>query len=357
MLIKYYYRIIIKYVKSSSNLLKNGIKVMDSANDMTNRVDIAQTPLDERQKGFLVSLIAPVYNEEESVQTFTTTIASLLSNINWSYEIIFINDGSSDNTKDIITKISQDSENITVINFARNFGKEAAMTAGINFAKGNAVIPIDVDLQDPPEVILQLVEKWQEGYDVVNGVRVDRQKDTLGKRSTALGFYKVFNMLASIKIPENVGDFRLFDRCAVEAIKLLPERARFMKGLFAWVGFDSAEVTYERQQRELGLSKFNYWKLWNFALEGIVNFSTLPLKIWSYFGLLTALLSLIYISILVIKTFVFGIDVPGYASTVSLIIFFGALQLISIGVIGEYLSRIVVETKKRPLYIISSISK
>ena len=231
------------------------------------------------------------------------------------------------------------------------------MTAGLCHARGDAVIPMDVDLQDPPALILEFVRLWQEeGYDTVYGVRADRNADTPMKRLTAGGFYRLFNAVSTTtKIPENAGDFRLMDRRVVEVIKQLPERNRFMKGLFAWAGFNSIGVEYERPARAAGETKFNYWKLWNFALDGFFSFSSWPLRIWSYVGAGVAMLSFLYILVIITKVIFFGIDMPGYASLMSVILFLGGMQLISIGVLGEYLGRMFLEVKQRPVFVVEGV--
>jgi glycosyltransferase involved in cell wall biosynthesis len=235
--------------------------------------------------------------------------------------------------------------------------REAAMTAGLHHAKGDAIVPMDVDLQDPPALILEFVKLWQTGdYDTVFGIRVDRSADTPMKRLTAGGFYRFFNALStSTKLPENAGDFRLIDRKVVEAIKQLPERNRFMKGLFAWAGFRAVGVPYERPARHAGETKFNYWKLWNFALDGLLSFSSWPLRVWSYVGVGVSLVAFLYILKIVTQVVFFGIDVPGYASLMSAVLFIGGIQLISLGIIGEYIGRIFVEVKQRPVYLIEGV--
>jgi glycosyltransferase involved in cell wall biosynthesis len=241
---------------------------------------------------------------------------------------------------------------VRAVSFSRNFGKEAALSAGLDHARGEAVIPMDVDLQDPPEVIGQMLAKWREGFDIVNGIRTDRESDSLAKRLTADLFYRTHNRLSVDKIPEHAGDFRLLDRKVVDIIRSMPERTRFMKGLFAWAGFRQASVPYVRQQRQLGATKFNYWKLWSFALDGITSASTVPLRVWSYLGVLVALLALVYAILLIVRTLIWGVDVPGYASLMVAVLFIGGLQLLSLGVLGEYVGRILIEAKQRPLYVI-----
>lgn len=300
----------------------------------------------------MISIVCPIYNEAESINKFVEEILKLTVIHQSPYEIIFINDGSTDESINTLLKIKKSSNNIRIISFSRNFGKEAALTAGLKVSKGDAVIPIDVDLQDPPEVIEQLINKWKEGFQIVLAKRVDRSKDSFLKRTTASLFYKVHNKLADHQIPANVGDFRLMDRCVVNEINKLPERQRFMKGLFSWVGFKTATICYSRPERRQGKSSFSFWQLWNFAIEGITSFSTVPLKIWTYIGVIVAALSFIYGTLIIFITLFFGVDVPGYSSLIVIILFLGGIQLIGIGVLGEYIGRIYLETKARPLYII-----
>ncbi|MCJ8344483.1 glycosyltransferase family 2 protein [Shewanella psychropiezotolerans] len=300
----------------------------------------------------MISIICPMYNEEGALRLFFKTLLSVLSKQSNSFEIICIDDGCTDATLEELIKIKQKVKQIRIVSFSRNFGKEAALTAGFMLARGDAVIPIDADLQDPPELILTMLEQWHLGYKVVLAKRVDRSSDSFLKRSTANFFYTIHNQLASEKIPFNVGDFRLMDRIVVDAINLLPERQRFMKGLLSWVGFKSITIPYTRECRCNGESKFKLMQLWNLAIEGITSFSTIPLKIWSYIGASISLISFAYGSFIIIRTLVFGIEVPGYASLLVVVLFLGGTQLIGIGVLGEYISRVYLETKHRPLYII-----
>ena len=300
----------------------------------------------------IISIIAPCYNEEETIEPFLRRIEEILTQINEPYEIVFINDGSRDNTLNVLLNAKQNFKNIRIINFSRNFGKEAALTAGLDKARGEAAIPIDVDLQDPPELIKELVARWREGYDVVLAKRVDRTSDSFAKRVSADLFYKLNGKISNVDIPNNVGDFRLMSKRVVEALKQLPENQRFMKGLFAWVGFKTTVIEYVREKREAGQSSFNGWKLWNFALDGITSFSTLPLRIWLYIGALVSFLSFLYGSFIILKTLIFGVDLPGYASLAVIMLFLGGIQLIGIGILGEYIGRIYSESKRRPSYII-----
>ena len=310
-----------------------------------------------RKEDYLISLIVPVYNEKETIELFVNTVEQKLASIWQHIEIVFVDDGSKDNSALIVEGIIAKGNPISLIKLSRNFGKEAAMSAALDLVKGDAVVPMDVDLQDPPELVLEFVRIWKdEGIDTVYGVRVDRSQDTEIKRVTSGGFYYVFNKLSNkVKIPANVGDFRLIDRKVVEAVKTLGETNRFMKGLFAWPGFSSKGVAYERPQRSAGTTKWNYWKLWNFALDGIVSFSSLPLRIWSYIGCGIGLLAIIYMIFIIVDTFMFGVDVPGYSSTMCVVLFLGAVQLISIGVLGEYLGRVSEEVKHRPVFVVSKI--
>ncbi len=302
-----------------------------------------------------LSIVVPVFNESPNLDYLCDRLVEVLSKLNITYEIILINDGSSDDTLQKALKCKSVYPQIVIIDLARNFGKEIALTAGLDYSRGEAVIPIDADLQDPPELIEKLLAKWYEGYDVVCATRKKRLGESWFKRFTASGFYKTISKLSTVSIPENTGDFRLLDRKVVDAIKLLPERTRFMKGLFAWVGYRQTTIYFERKPRFAGQTKWNYWKLWNFALDGITGFSSIPLKVWSYLGIFIALISIIYAIYLTLRTIIFGVDVPGYASLMVSILFLGSVQLIAIGVLGEYLSRIYEETKQRPLYLVREI--
>ncbi|MDN5926756.1 MAG: glycosyltransferase family 2 protein [Hyphomicrobiales bacterium] len=288
---------------------------------------------------------------EPFLQTVRACVDSLASN-GVAFEFVFVNDGSQDATLAHLLDAAQKDMRIRVIDLSRNFGKEAALTAGLDACDADAAIPIDVDLQDPPAIIPQLVEKWREGYEVVVARRVDRSSDSFLKYSSASLFYRIHNWIAQQKIPQDVGDFRLIDRQVIEALKTLPERRRFMKGLFAWVGFRTATVDYVRKPRTTGSTKFSGWKLWNFALEGITSFSTAPLEIWTYIGAMISIFSFLYGLLIVAKTLFFGIDVPGYASLLVSILFLGGIQLLGIGILGQYLGRVYVEIKQRPNYIV-----
>lgn len=300
-----------------------------------------------------LSIVVPMYNEEEALNGFFSRVQRALQTVTPSYEIVCVNDGSRDLTLVKLRQFAEQDDRIKVVNLSRNFGKEIALSAGLDYASGDAVIPIDADLQDPPEVIPLMVAKWRAGAKLVLAKRRDRSSDGWLKRVTANGAYWLFSKLTHPRIPQNVGDFRLMDRVVVDAIKRLPERSRFMKGLFAWIGYEAETVEYDREARSAGETKWNYWKLWNFALDGITSFSSLPLRVWSYIGFGVSLLAMAYLGVIVSKSLIFGLDVPGYASLMSVILFFNGISLIGIGVIGEYLARIFTEVKARPLYLVS----
>lgn len=304
----------------------------------------------------VVSLVVPFYNEGTAVEVFFETIRRTLATIDTvAFEMVCIDDGSGDDTLARLLAASRVDPRIKVLELSRNFGKEAALTAGLDAATGDAVIPMDADLQDPPELIIPMIEKWRGGADVVLAKRIDRQTDSMAKRGTANLFYKIHNRVSHVEIPSNVGDFRLMNRTSVDALKRLPERQRFMKGMFAWIGFRTEVVEYERPARAAGSSKFTGWKLWNFALEGFTSFSSAPLRIWSYIGSFGTLLTLAYLVFIVIRTLIYGIDVPGYASLLVSVLFFGSLQLLSIGILGEYIGRIYMESKQRPVYVVRQV--
>ena len=303
-----------------------------------------------------LSLVIPVKDEEAAIGPCLAQLIPVLEAMDdpaaRSFEILFVDDGSIDTTLDVIRKANSADPRIRGISLSRNFGKEAALSAGLDVARGKGVVPLDVDLQDPPSALPKMVAKWREGNDVVYGVRDNRETDSLPKRLTADLYYRAHNWLSSDKIPEHAGDFRLLDRRVVEVIRRMPERNRFMKGLFAWAGFKQAAVSYHREERKVGKTKYNYWKLWTLALDGITSASTVPLRIWSYLGAFVALGALGYAIFIIIRTLTSGIEVPGYASMMVAVVFLGGLQLLSLGVLGEYVGRILTETKGRPLYVI-----
>ena len=302
----------------------------------------------------LLSVVVPVKNEEAAISPFVESVSAILDDIalNQSWEILFVDDGSTDATLAAIAAANARERRVRALSLSRNFGKEAALSAGLDHARGRAVIPMDVDMQDPPEVLPEMVAKWLDGYEMVFGVRRCRSSDSLAKRLSAGLYYRAHNAVSKDKIPENAGDFRLLDRKVVEVIRRLPERNRFMKGLFAWAGFKQIAVEYDRVERETGKSKFSYWKLWTLALDGITSASTVPLRIWSYVGAFVAFVAIAYSGFIVADTMVFGNPVPGYASIIVSVLFLGGIQLISLGVLGEYVGRILTETKQRPLYVV-----
>jgi len=302
----------------------------------------------------LLSVVVPVKNEEDSILPFVQRVGAILDGIaqDSGWEILFVDDGSTDATLAAIVAANQRDPRVRALSLSRNFGKEAALSAGLDHARGEAVIPMDVDMQDPPEVLPEMVAKWREGHEMVFGLRRCRSSDGWAKRVTASLYYRAHNAVSSDKIPENAGDFRLMDRKVVDVIRAMPERNRFMKGLFAWAGFRQAAVEYDRAERETGKTKYNYWKLWTLALDGITSASTVPLRIWSYVGALVALFAIGFASVLAVQTMIFGNPVPGYASIMVSVLFLGGIQLISLGVLGEYVGRILTETKQRPLYVV-----
>ncbi len=307
--------------------------------------------MDDRHD-FRLSIVVPMYNEQAVLEPFFHRLLPVLDRITSDWEVVCVNDGSRDETLAVLLVMLQRDPRIKVVDLSRNFGKEVALTAGLDHVTGDAVVPIDADLQDPPEVIEQFVARWRDGYDVVIGVRRDRAADNPAKRITAYLFYDLFNRVSNLSIPPNAGDFRLMDRRVVEVLKRLPERTRFMKGLFAWAGFRQIIVTFPREARVAGLGKWKVWTLWNFALEGLFSFSSLPLRIWTYFGGTLALLAFLYMVYTIVKTLVVGVDVPGYGSIVTLLLFSLGVNLIGIGMLGEYIGRIFTEVKRRPLYVI-----
>jgi glycosyltransferase involved in cell wall biosynthesis len=308
-----------------------------------------------RPENPLVSLVVPVFNEQEAVPVFLARVAAQVVLPGARLEIIFVNDGSTDGTLGVLLDVAAARADVRLVNLSRNFGKEAAMSAGLDHAEGDVVVLIDVDLQDPPALIAVFLAHWREGFDIAYGLRTSRQGDSRLKAATAGAFYAWFNRISDTPIPPNVGDFRLLDRRVVQALRMLPERGRFMKGLFAWVGFPSIAVPFERPKREVGKSTWNYWRLWNFALEGLVSFSTAPLRVWTYVGTGLALVAVLYALFIVARVVFVGIDVPGYASLIIVLLGGTALNLISLGMIGEYVGRLFVETKQRPVYIVEGV--
>ena len=305
----------------------------------------------------LLSIVAPAYNEAENIDEFYSRILESTKDLNLDIEIIYVNDGSLDKTIDVIYKQKENNNHITAIDLSRNFGKEIALTAGLDYSSGDAVVVIDTDLQDPPELIPKLVENWNDGYDVVNAKRIKREGESSLKKITSYIYYRVLFRLSDISIPKDIGDFRLLDRKALDALLKLREKHRYMKGLFVWVGFKQKEIEYEREARFKGKTKLNLLSLFNLAFDGLTSFSIMPLRLASIIGFLSAVTGFLYGAIIVIKTIFFHEPVAGFTSLVVLITFFGGIQLLSIGIIGEYIGRIFNETKNRPLYIVKNIKR
>lgn len=310
------------------------------------------TDVNEKQK---LSIVVPAYNEAPVIAEFHRRLVAVLDVLPLEAEIIYINDGSKDQTLSILNTMMHYDKRINIVDLSRNFGKEIALSAGLDHASGDAVVVIDADLQDPPELIPDMLVKWHAGSDVVFMKRSARHGETWLKKSTAALFYRLLQRIGEIDIPEDVGDFRLLSRRVLEALKTCRERTRFMKGLFAWVGFDQTVIEYSRDGRFAGETKWNYWKLWNFALEGIVSFSTAPLKMASYIGILAALAAFGYSAVVVLKTLMFGEVVQGFPTLIVVILFLGGLQLMGLGIIGEYLARMFIEVKQRPLYLLKGV--
>lgn len=301
-----------------------------------------------------ISIVVPMFNEAANIETLYRRLTAVLQKIGRPYEVICVNDGSRDNTLAMLTELNNQDNHFKVIDLSRNFGKEIALSAGIDFTRGQVVVPIDADLQDPPELIVDLIAKWEEGYDVVYATRAEREGESWFKKWTASMFYKTMQRLTSLDMPVNTGDFRLMSRQSIEALKDLRESNRFMKGLFTWVGFRQIGITYKRDARFAGKTKWNYRKLWNLAVEGITSFSYLPLQWSMYLGLMVAFISFVYGFYMIISTLLHGNPVPGYPSLMVVVLFIGGVQLFTIGIIGQYIGRIYTETKRRPLYIVRS---
>lgn len=300
-----------------------------------------------------ISIVSSVYNETANIDEFYSRLRAVIKEINnYDFEIIFVNDGSIDATLNHLKRLKNNDERIKIINLSRNFGKEIALTAGLDYSSGDAVIVIDADLQEPPELMPQLIEKWQDGNDVVYAVRKTRGKEPRIKTLAAYFFYRIMKHISRVEIPVDTGDYRLMTRRAVDALTRLREQHRFMKGLFSWIGYKQTGVYYERDSRFAGESSFNLWKLWNFAIDGITSFSFVPLQLSSFMGIIIALVSVLFALYILIETFIRGNPVPGYPSIMVAILFLGGVQLISIGIIGEYIARIYGESKQRPLYFV-----
>ena len=301
-----------------------------------------------------LSIVVPVYNEEDVLLEFHKRVSKILDEIGTSAEILYVNDGSEDRSLAMLYDLNKNDCRVSVINLSRNFGKEIALTAGLDYSRGQAVVVIDADLQDPPELIPALIKCWREGYDVVYATRVTRDNETYVKKVTAKYFYRIIQQLSRVRIPKDTGDFRLLSRRAVDSLSRLREQHRFMKGLFAWIGYPQISVPYHRQARHAGKTKWSYWRLWNFALEGITSFTTAPLKVASYLGMTTAMVAFLYAIWIIYKTLAWGEPVAGYPSLMVAILFLGGVQLTTLGIMGEYLGRMFNESKQRPLYLAES---
>jgi polyisoprenyl-phosphate glycosyltransferase len=302
---------------------------------------------------FLLSVVVPCFNEEDVIHAFHDRLLKSVRSLGVAFEIIYVNDGSMDGTLQHLHDFKNANQEVAIVDLSRNFGKEIALTAGLDYSEGDAVVVIDADLQDPPEVIHDLYETWIKGFDIVYAKRAAREGETVLKKVTARYFYRLMRLLVKPTIPEDTGDFRILSRRAVNTLKKMREQHRFMKGLFSWIGYKQGEIVYRRDARYAGKTKWNYWRLWNFALEGITSFSIGPLKVSTYLGLLTALFAFVYAVVVVYKTIVYGDPVRGYPSLIVVTLFLGGVQLTVLGIIGEYMGRIFNETKNRPLYIIS----
>jgi glycosyltransferase involved in cell wall biosynthesis len=298
-----------------------------------------------------ISVVVPAYNEAGGLDIFHRRLQRALAGVD-SWEVVYVNDGSTDDTLAVMEILHRIDDRVAVVGLSRNFGKETAITAGLDHAVGDAVVVIDADLQDPPELIPDLMTCWRAGFDMVYAKRRSRTGDSWLKRGTARGFYRLMQRMGDLKLPEDTGDFRLMSRRVVDAVRQLREQHRFMKGLFAWVGYPTTYVLYDREPRCSGVSKWSYWKLWNLALEGITSFTVMPLKFATYVGLGVALLSMVYVAEVLVKTLLTGNPVAGYPSLMSVVLFLGGVQLMFLGVIGEYLGRVFNETKQRPLYLV-----
>ncbi len=302
-----------------------------------------------------ISLLVPCYNEEETIPIFYAEITNLFSALSYDYEIIFVNDGSKDSTLKKMLKLVRKDARVKVVDLSRNFGKEIALTAAIDNCTGDAVIPMDVDMQDPPEVIPEMLELWEQGFEVVYAVRTSRHGDGFLKKVSASLFYRLISFTSNVGIPRNTGDFRLMDRKVIEALRSQREYHRYMKGLFAWVGFKQVGLPYTRKPRSAGKTKFNFFKLLNLAIEGITSFSTAPLRISSMMGILISVLAAVYAFYLIYIKVVFGNNAEGFTSIMIAVLFMGGIQLIAIGVVGEYVGKVFNETKQRSLYFIRNI--
>ena len=306
--------------------------------------------MDNKKK---VTILVPAYNEQEVLPMLYDRLKAIMDELsNYDFEILFVNDGSKDNTLKIIRELREKDNRVCYVNLSRNYGKETAMIAGLDYMKGDCVVLIDADLQDPPELIPEMITYWEEGYDDVYAKRRSRQGETFLKKFTSWGYYRVLQHMTRIEIQKDTGDFRLLDRRCVEALKQMRESERYTKGLFSWIGYNKKEILYDRDSRAAGKTKWNYKQLINLSIDGITSFTTSPLRLAAKTGIVVSLVGFLYMLVIIFKTLFFGVDVAGYASMMVVILFLGGLQLIFLGVIGEYLGRAFYETKGRPLYFI-----
>ncbi|MCI0626396.1 MAG: glycosyltransferase family 2 protein [Acidobacteria bacterium] len=311
-----------------------------------------QIPGSKKAEPVFISVVVPAYNEEDVIAEFHRRISAVLDSTTVAAELIFVNDGSTDSTLAVLRDLCSKDPRVAVVDLSRNFGKEIALTAGLDHAQGDAVIVIDADLQEPPELIPELIKHWLDGYDVVYGQRIAREGETFVKKVTARAFYRLIRRVSRVAIPEDTGDFRLLSRRAVDSLSQLREQHRFMKGLFAWIGYPQKAMLYRRDPRFAGETKWNYWRLWTLAIEGITSFTIAPLKVATYLGIFVALGAFVYAVVTVYKTLMYGNPVAGYPSLMAVVLFLGGVQLVTLGVIGEYLGRMFDETKGRPLYLV-----
>ena len=301
----------------------------------------------------LVTILVPAYNEQDVLNMLYERLVNIMnSNFKYDFEILFINDGSKDKTLDIIRNLREKDKRICYVNLSRNYGKETAMMAGFDYCKGDCLIILDADLQDPPELIPEMLKYWEEGYDDVYAKRRSRKGETFFKKLTSKMYYKTLQSVTNIEIQKDTGDFRLLDRRCIEALKQLRESQRYTKGLFSWIGYKKKEILFDRDPRAAGKTKWNYRKLVGLSIDGLTSFTTAPLRMSAILGIIISLVGFLYMMVIIIKTLVYGIDVPGYSSTMVVILFLGGIQLIFLGIIGEYLGRAFYETKDRPLYFI-----
>lgn len=302
----------------------------------------------------VLSVLVPVYNEKEVLLEFHRRLIAALSDVDIGLDVLYVDDGSRDGSDQVLRRLHESDHRVSVLQLSRNFGKEVAMAAGLDHVRGDAVVIIDADLQDPPELIPKMLVAWKQGYDQVEMKRVSREGESVAKRWTAHAFYRLISRVSDVPITEDVGDFRLLSRRAVTAMRQLGERSRFMKGLYAWIGYPRVQIAYHRAPRQAGTTKWNYWRLWNFAIEGFTSFTVAPLKVASYLGLLVALVAFVYGAVVILKTLLFGEAIAGYPSLMVVLLFLGGVQLLCLGILGEYLGRMFIETKQRPLYLIGA---